>query len=158
MVTMQQIRAILDSEEPDYALAAKLGSGALTHIETLIKGVDPKLASKAAYLAGLIQDSYSTAVLKIAAQSKYPEVRIAVAAGARHLDSQATSEVLLCLIEDQDSGVRKMALKSAPLDATPALRKRIENLATKDSENFVRSQATEVVIAIQKSSIPLFDY
>lgn len=151
MVTMQEIRAILDSEEPDYALAAKLGPGALTHIETLIKGTDPMLASKAAYLAGLIQDAQSTTVLKLAAQSKYPEVRIAAAAGARQLTSHATSEVLLDLMEDQDPGVRKIALKSTPLDAAPLLRAKIEKLAAKDSEHFVRSLAADTLSRLRKS-------
>lgn len=151
MVTMQQIRAILDSDEPDYALAAQLGPDTLPHIETIIKGVDPMLASKAAYLAGLIQDNRSTAVLKIAAKSKYPEVRIAAAAGAGHLATQAASDVLLVLLEDQDLGVRKIALKSVPSDAPLALRKKIESLATKDPENFVRSLSTDVLSRLHVS-------
>jgi len=151
MGTMQQIRAILDSDEPDYALAAQLGPDALPHIETLVKDVDPMLASKAAYLAGLIQDNRSTTVLKVAAQSKYPEVRIAAAAGARHLSTQAASDVLITLLEDQDPGVRKIALKSAPIDAPLALRKKIESLTTKDPENFLRSLSADVFSRLRKN-------
>lgn len=144
MVTMQQVRAILDSEEPDYALAAQLGPDALPHIEILVKGADPMLASKAAYLAGLIKNSRSIAVLKLAAKSKYPEVRIAAAASASHLSTQEASDVLTIFLEDSDLGVRKMALKSIPIDAPPALRKKIESLTTKDPENFIRSLSADI--------------
>ncbi len=145
MATMQQLRAILDSDEPDYALAAQLGPDAFPHIEALIKGDDPMLASKAAYLAGVIRDNRSTAVLGTAARSKHPEVRIAAAAGARHLAAQAASDILLILLEDQDHGVRKTALKSVPSDASVALRKKIESLTTKDPENFLRSLSTDIL-------------
>ena len=150
MATMQQLRAILDSDEPDYPLAAQLGPDALPHIETLIKGDDPMLASKAAYLACLIRDDRSMAVLETAVRSKHPEVRIAAAAGARHLGTQAASDVLLILLEDQDHGVRKTALKSVPSDAHVALRNKIESLTTKDPENFLRSLSTEVLGGLRR--------
>lgn len=151
MVTMQQIRAILDSEEPDYALAAQLGPDTLPHIETIIKGADPMIASKAAYLAGLIQDNRSSDVLKIAAKSKYPEVRAAAAAGARHLAAQAASDVLLVLLEDQDIGVRKIALKSVHSNAPLALRKKVESLAAKDPEIFLRTLSSDVLNRLRKN-------
>ena len=53
-VTMKQVRAALDPEEPDYEKAAKLGPEALPHLEKLISRKDPNLASKAASLAGMI--------------------------------------------------------------------------------------------------------
>jgi hypothetical protein len=53
-VTMKQVLALLDVDEPVYAEAAGLGAGALVHVEALIEGPDPMLASKAAFLAGMI--------------------------------------------------------------------------------------------------------
>lgn len=143
-VTMQQVRAALDPEEPDYLQAAQLGSDALPHIENLLKEADPMLASKAAYLASLIPDNRSVIVLKEASQSTYPAVRVAAAAGARNLASLAASDILLGLLDDQDVGVRKVALKSAPVDATPALRAKIQKLTTTDPENFVRDLSSQV--------------
>jgi hypothetical protein len=49
-----RVRAALEPEEPDYAAAAQLGP-AVPHLQTLIQGDDPMLASKASYLASLIQ-------------------------------------------------------------------------------------------------------
>ena len=61
-VTMQQVRLILDSEEPDYGLGAQLGAEALPHLETLVRSGNPMLASKAVYLASLIPEPRSAAL------------------------------------------------------------------------------------------------
>ena len=145
MVTMEQLRAILDADEPDYARAASLGQDALALIESLIEGNDRMLASKAAYLAGRMAGSGSTAVLAKAAQSSHIEVRIAAAAAARHLSGANASDLLVELLEDPDPGVRKVALKSVPFDATPALRRRIDHLSRTAPEAFLRSLSSEAL-------------
>ena len=53
-VTMQQVLAQIDKDEPDYERAAKLGKGALPHLRQIIEADDPMLASKATYAASLI--------------------------------------------------------------------------------------------------------
>ena len=54
-VSMDDVRKVLDPDEPDYAAAARLGEEALAHLERLARGDDPMLASKAAYAASLIE-------------------------------------------------------------------------------------------------------
>jgi hypothetical protein len=56
VITMEQILSIINSTEPDYEEGSKLGSDAVIHLQTLINSGDPKLASKAAYLASFIDD------------------------------------------------------------------------------------------------------
>jgi HEAT repeat protein len=121
-VTMQQVTDILDVDEPNYPEAVRLGPGALPHLDTLVKTADAMLASKATYLASLIQDEQSINVLKTAASSKFPEVRVAAAAGARNLkstistagkiESNRFNDLLSSLKDDNDVGVKKEALKS----------------------------------------------
>ena len=53
-ITIKNLRAQLEREEPDYAAAARLGPAALPVLEQLIQGEDTLLAAKAAYLASLI--------------------------------------------------------------------------------------------------------
>ena len=74
-VNMKQVRAALEPEEPNYDKAAKLGADALPHLGRLVRGDDAMLASKAAYLAGLIDSDKSPAVLEQAAASDVPAVR-----------------------------------------------------------------------------------
>ena len=53
-VTLEEARAPLEPEEPDYEQAARnLGPNALLHLDRLLAGDHPMLASKAANLAGL---------------------------------------------------------------------------------------------------------
>jgi hypothetical protein len=144
-VTMQQVRAALDPEEPDYNQAAQLGPDAIPHLESLVRGPDPMLASKAAYLASFIQDSRSVTILKEAAQNSYPEVRVAAAAGSRNLPAPAASDVLLSLVNDHDIGVRMRSLKSVPIDVIPALRQKIEDLTTTDPDPAIRTFSSQVL-------------
>jgi hypothetical protein len=120
-VTMKQVRAALDPEEPSYAEAAKLGPGALPHLETLVSSEDTMLASKAAYLASLIRHPRSASVIAKAARSSDPAVRVAAAAAASKLPASAASAVLLDLVDDSDPGVRKFVRKAAPGKPSPKL-------------------------------------
>lgn len=122
-VTMKQVLDLLNPDEPDYFEAAKIGAGALIHLNQLVMGADGLLASKAAYLASLIDDPKSIDVLQNAAKSKHPEVRVAAASGAKNLikknlvkDDQRTVDNLLNLLKnDSDPGVRKWVQKSSSL-------------------------------------------
>lgn len=141
-VTMEQVRAALDPEEPDYAKAATLGPGVLPHLEKLIARNDPHLASKAASLAGMIGDERAGAVLMKAAKHKDVRVRIAAAHSAQHLPPAAASLVLTPLLADKDIGVQKVALKSVPRAGTPQLRAKVETLT--------KRQANPAIVALSK--------
>ncbi|MDP9372193.1 MAG: hypothetical protein M3Q65_07005 [Chloroflexota bacterium] len=151
-VTMEQVRAVLTPEEPDYAQAAGLGPDALPHLEELVGEPDALLASKAAYLASLIPDPRSANVLRKAAGSSRPEVRVAAASGARNLNRDAASGVLLPLLGDRDIGVRKTALKGVPDEATPELRTAVESLADGDSSPGIRALSDQVRSRLRPSN------
>jgi HEAT repeat protein len=112
VVEMEQVLAELNRDEPDYLEAAQLGPEALPHLEMLVKSPDSLLASKATYMASLIHDEKSVAILRIAAHSNFPEVRVAAAAACRNVSINAVNDILNSLKNDQDSGVRRQALKS----------------------------------------------
>src|SRR5262245_37508689 len=127
-VTMDEVRAVLDPEEPDYAAAALLGPEALPHLRALVESGDPMLASKAAYAAGVIDGDEAVDVVREAAQSDEPTVRIAAAATVPNLGSDASAELLEGLVADDDPGVRKVARAAVPEDAPASLRARREEL------------------------------
>ena len=132
-VTMKQVRAVLDPEEPDYQKAARLGADALPHLEALVGAGDTMLASKAAYAASLIKDERAEAVVRMAAQSADPAVRVAAAAAAANMPTAESSNVLLELVGDPDPGVRKVARQAVPEKASTDLRRRLDELGD-DSE------------------------
>jgi HEAT repeats len=125
-VTMEEVRAVLDPDEPDYSAAILLGPDALPHLQVLAAGDDPMLASKATYAAGLIGGEDGVALLREAASSEEPVVRVAAAATAANLSAEESSELLTALVSDPDPGVRKVARNAVPEDAPAALREQVE--------------------------------
>ena len=128
-VDMEQVRAALEPEEPDYPRAAKsLGADALPHLERIITGDQTGLAAKAAYLAGVIGTDKCVPAMQKAAASGQAVVRIAAAAAARHLPDEYRDSLVLQLVDDGDAGVQKVALNSAPAAMSDALKARVDSL------------------------------
>lgn len=119
-VSMEDVRAALDPEEPDYEAAALLGEGAIPHLRELVEGDDPMLASKAVYLAGLIGGDQASEVIVAAAHRNDAAVRVAAASSTEHLSDEAAERVLVGLVIDSDPGVRKIAHRAVP--AKPSTR------------------------------------
>lgn len=143
-VTSEQVRAVLDLDEPDYDAAAALGPEALPHLQRFVEGPDPNRASKAAYLAGRIGDPQAASILELAAGSDDPVLRSAAAGGARHLAPEQADAVLLALLDDDDAAVRKTALKAVPASPSQDLAAKLEVLREHESEPAVRELAAEV--------------
>jgi HEAT repeats len=126
-VTMKDVRAALDPEEPKYEEAAeKLGPEAMPHLEQLVSSGDTMIASKAAYLASLIKHDKTTDVVAAAAASDDPAVRVAAAAAASNLAAAGASTVLEELVGDPDPGVRKVARSAVPDKPSAALSRKLK--------------------------------
>lgn len=121
-VTMKDVRRVLDPEEPKYSEAAALGPEALPHLRKLVAGPDPQLAAKAAYAASMLEGDAGAEVVAAAARSEEAIVRVAAASAARNLPGAAAGSVLRELVQDEDSGVRKVARSSVPPDADEDVR------------------------------------
>jgi HEAT repeat protein len=112
VVTMEQVKSIINSTEPNYEEGARLGPDALPHIETIIKTADPVLASKAAYFASFIDDEKSINTLNLAAQSNDSKVRMAAAVGSGRLKNKEKTKIILDKLRtDQDISIRTKASK-----------------------------------------------
>jgi HEAT repeat protein len=143
-VTSEQVRKVLDLDEPDYEAAAQLGSDALPHLQRFVESGDPNLAPKAAYLAGRIGDSQASPILEMAANSADPGIRVAAATGVRYLPDEQADNVLLPLLDDAVAAVRKEALKAVPTDPSQELADKVEVLQEYESVQAVRELAAEV--------------
>jgi HEAT repeat protein len=132
-VSMEDVRAALDPDEPDYqAAASMLGEGAVSHLSALVEGEDPMLASKAAYLAGLIGGDDATAVVVAAAHHDDATVRVAAASSTEHLTDEETEAVLVDLVGDSDAGVRKLAHRALPDEPSEELEAALEHAPAPD--------------------------
>jgi HEAT repeat protein len=144
-VSMDQVLEILEAEEPDYARGVALGPDVLPQLATLAEGPDPGLAAKAVSLAALVQDQRSTAILETAARSPEPIVRVAAAHAASNLPDEAGAGVLLSLLDDQDVGVRKVALSSVGDAASEELRTKVAQLSESDDVSELRDLSRDVL-------------
>lgn len=144
-VTMNDVLAYLEPDEPNYAQAAKLGPDALPYLKEIIDKPDVMLASKAAYLVSLIKSDKSISILEHAARNKEPIVRIAVASGIRNISERDANILLDEFIEDKDVGVRKVTLKSVAKFKSDLIASKVQKLQESDPEPSIRELASNVI-------------
>src|SRR5262245_31216914 len=128
-ITMKDVRAWLDPEEPDYAGAKSLGSAAIPFLLELVRGGDLGLASKATYLASLIKADRSVEVIEAAVKTNEPLLRVAAASGLQNLKPALAERVLNTLKRDPDPGVRKVMVKSAARVSSPRIATVLKQIA-----------------------------
>jgi HEAT repeat protein len=154
-ITMQDARAWLDPEEPNYVGAAKdLGPAALPFLLELVRGGDLGLASKATYLASLIKSDKSVEVLEAAAATNEPILRVQAAAGLQHLKPAHAERLLDTLKSDLDAGVRKVMVKSAARVSSPRVAAVLKQIARSDPEPFVREASASLLATREKKAPP----
>lgn len=145
-ITMDEVRAAVEPDEPDYpAAAARLGVAALPFLVEIIQEGDPSLGSKATSLAGNIDGRESLHALVEAGRSPEVVVRIAAAGAVGELRGLPVNDLLITLLEDKDPYVRKVALDSAGSVGAVGAAKKIGALAEQDPEPFVREVAREIL-------------
>lgn len=148
-VTMNDVLAEIDRDEPNYSSIAALGPEALPHLGMIVDAQDPLRAAKAAYAASLIGGEGSVSLLRKAAEHRDPQVRIAAAHGFRNAASGAPTDVLEQLLGDADVGVRKVAVGAAGSLGRSELRSKVESLAADDPHEFLRTAAAAVARSIK---------
>ena len=113
-VSLTELKAMLDVDEPDYPALAEIAADALNHLRKLAASPDTSMASKAVSLAGIIGDESSATIIREAARSRHALVRVAAAHAASLLpDSPAAAKVVSALLDDDDIGVVKLAARAA---------------------------------------------
>lgn len=141
-VTKKQVVDVLQAE--DYKKGKKLGAGAIKHLKSIVRGKDWQLATKATYLAGLINKEGSAEVVDLAARSRKPALRVAAAAAAEHLSPTRAEPVLDRLLRSRIVGIRKCALNSVQA-MSPKLEKRLKVIRKEDEERSLRTMAREAM-------------
>lgn len=143
-VTMEQVLARLNPDEPNYTQAAQLGSDALPHLKRLVEEGDPGLASKATYLASVINAEGSAAIVELAARSPQQVVRVAAAGSLGNL-KDIPSSLATSLLNDEDVGVRKWTLKVLEIHRPAGIKTKVQEIADSDSDTALRQLASQII-------------
>lgn len=145
MPTLDEVRRELDKDELDYpALAGELGHEALEQLHTLVTEDEPRIASKAAYLAALIGGPTADEVVGLAARSRHEAIRVSAAAALDKLPADQGIEIAGRLLSDPDVGVRARAAKSAAKVEDPRIRELLSAMAENDTHADVRELAARL--------------
>jgi HEAT repeat protein len=145
MPTLDEVRRELDKDELDYpALADKLGQQALEQLQALVTEDEPRIASKAAYLAALIAGPTADEVVALAAHSRHEAVRVSAAAALDKLTPDRGTEVARLLLSDPDVGIRARAAKSVAKVEDPRMRELLGAMAEHDSHPDLRELAAQL--------------
>lgn len=145
MASLEEIRRELDKDELNYrALSLQFGEAAMPYLKSLVAEDQPRLAPKAAFLAGVIGGESSHEVVALAARSRHDVVRVAAASALARLPASRAVEIAETLLKDADAGVRVRAAKSAGKLGSVALRVRLREMAAHDPVLHVRTLATEM--------------
>jgi len=145
VVSLDDVRRDLDKDELDYpSLATQLGTEALPHLDALVAEDEPRIASKAAYLAAVIAGPSSDQVVALAARSRHDVVRVSAAAALAALPAEKVTGIGEELLRDPDVGVRSRAAKSAVALDDPILLEQVRTMAREDTEPSVRELAADL--------------
>ena len=142
-VTREQVLAQLYPDEPDYEGAAQLGPEALPHLMQLLQEGDPDLASKATSLASVIDAAESIEAVDKAARSPDPVIRVATAAALGNL-SEMPGPLAQSMLNDEDVGVRKLALRSLESQQPAGFKQKAQQMAANDPNPTLREHAARV--------------
>lgn len=139
--SIHDLQLLLGADEPDYDALTREGAALLPALAELAADRNEYVAANAASLAGMIGGDRAVAVLERAAQSASPLVRTAAASALARTDGPTAAGLLARLLNDQDKGVRKFAIKSSADKQNAALASKVADLSKRDPEPHLRALA-----------------
>lgn len=143
-ITLSNVLDFLTSFEPRYEQAAEtLGTEALPHLLSILKGPDPRLAANAVFLAGFLATDRAAEIIDLAAKDSRRGVRVAAAASFGRLPS-VPLKLATTLLNDPEAGVRKWALKSLERAQPIGFKAEVHRIAESDQEPALRQLAKQV--------------
>ena len=147
-LTLEELRALLTAEEPNYPSLAKYLDAATTpHLETLATSADVMTASKAVYAASLSPDPGAQRLVAEASRSSARSVRLAAASALTNLPDPVRNPIIERFLDDDaDVAAQKLAIRSIRQTTSELSRKltRIQRGTGLDSlRNLARQKLSE---------------
>lgn len=145
--TREELVRLINLDEPDYpSIVRQLTKDDIPLLTQLAQDPNPGLATKAISCLGLMGDEAAVAGLQGAVAHPDPVYRIAAAHALRNVPASATGVRLLSkLLDDQDVGVRKFALKSVDLGNISSLKEQVRQVNLREQNEGLKTMSQSIL-------------
>ena len=138
-----QLRQQLSAIEPTERVYEGLGADDVPALKEILAGGEDWLAARAVHALSRIESEEARQAVVAATASDKVDVRVAAAASAPDLPTEASDAVLSRLLDDAEPAVRKYAVQSSSRRNGDEIRRQITRLAGADTDARVRRTAEE---------------
>ena len=142
-ISLARLREQLSDIEPNESTYEGIGPSEVGSLRVLLEDEEDWLAARAVYALSRIDSEDARRALVTAAESPRMAVRVATAVSARALPPQISDEILLRLLSDSESSVRKFAIKSTSTHNSEPVKRRISEISVGDNDSRLRQAAGE---------------
>jgi HEAT repeat protein len=145
--TREELVRLINLDEPDYpSIISQLHDDDIPLLAQLAQDPNPGLATKAISCLGLMGNEAAVAGLQPVATHRDPVYRIAAAQALRHVPSSTAGVRLLGkLLDDQDVGVRKFALKSVDVANISSLKEQVRQVNLREQNEGLKTMSQSIL-------------
>lgn len=120
-MTYEEVVQYLGMDEPGAAAAERLDSEAVPHLKRIIHEGHPQLSVKAALALSVAGAEGHRDLVRELSLDPRPIMRVAAARATATLPAGRREGLLLRLLDDQDAGVQKAAIRASASEPTSAV-------------------------------------
>ena len=144
--TKEELIKLIDLDEPDYTLIIKdLKPDDIPLLIELSGDANLAIATKSVSCLGLMNSDKAVAGIKVAADHANPVMRVAAAHALKHSASLPSAVKLIDhLLDDQDIGVRKFALKTVQHANIISLKAKVQQMNEKENTELMKTLSRDV--------------
>jgi len=148
-LTTAELTLLLGNEEPNYAeIAAKAGNTSTAAVAELAQSKDTMMATKATYLASLLNDPEGAKIVEKASRSSNQLLRLASASALVNLPEITRNKIAERLVDTDDISLQKLSLAAIQGKTSAKLRKRVDELSTGSDSEVIRNLSKSALIKI----------
>lgn len=145
--TKDELIKMINLDEPDYPeIVARLSKDDIPLLNELATDPNPAIATKAISCLGFMNDERAMIGVEKAAKSSNPVLRVAASHALRNMSSMPAAErVLDKLLDDDDIGVKKFALKTVEASKFSGLKEKVRQMHSKESNEHIKNLSKQVM-------------
>jgi HEAT repeat protein len=144
--TKDEIKKMIDLDEPEYPIiVSKLTADDIPILIELSGDANMAIATKAVSCLGLMNTDKAVEGIKIAVAHNNPVMRVAAAHALKNSATLPSAVKLIdTLLDDQDIGVRKFALKTVDHSNIKSLKAKVKAMGDKETTDLMKVLSKDV--------------